>query len=252
MNICIFGGTTEGRKFAEFLSENNIKADLFIATEYGQQFLKNINNISVHQKRIDEKEMTNLFLEKKYDWVVDATHPFAQLVSHNIVKATLVSSTRYMRVIRSSIENKNCIYFQSFKECIDYLKYKEGNIFLATGSKDLDKFTAVDNYSERIFVRILPMESSLKRCIELGYENKNIICMQGPFSMELNAAMIKNTNVKFLITKESSDSGGFDEKVQSCIKTGAKCLVIKKQYEDGVTLDEIMSFFKKLILEQAG
>ncbi len=103
MNICIFGGTTEGRKLAEFLSENNIKADLFIATEYGQQFLKNISNISVYQKRIDEKEMINLFLEKKYDCVVDATHPFARLVSHNIVKATLVSGTRYVRVIRNSM-----------------------------------------------------------------------------------------------------------------------------------------------------
>lgn len=252
MYICIFGGTTEGRKLAEFLSENNIKADLFIATEYGQQFLKNINNISVHQRRIDEKEMINLFLEKKYDWVVDATHPFAQLVSHNIVKATLVSGTRYLRVIRSSTDNKNCIYFQSFKECIDYLKDKEGNILLATGSKDLDKFTAVENYGERIYVRILPMESSLKRCIELGYENKNIICMQGPFSTELNAAMIKSTNAKFLVTKESSDSGGFDEKVQSCMNTGAKCLVISKQFEDGLTLDEIKSFFKKMIMEQAG
>lgn len=252
MNICIFGGTTEGRKLAEFLSENNIKADLFIATEYGQQFLKNISNISVYQKRIDEKEMINLFLEKKYDCVVDATHPFARLVSHNIVKATLVSGTRYVRVIRNSMENKDCIYFQSFSECIDYLKNKEGNILLATGSKDLDKFTAVENYSERIYVRILPMESSLKRCIELGYENKNIICMQGPFSTELNAAMIKSTNSKFLVTKESSDSGGFDEKIQSCVNTGAKCLVIRKQYEDGLTLDEIMNFLKKTIMEQAG
>nr|WP_300094412.1 precorrin-6A reductase [Sedimentibacter sp.] len=252
MNICIFGGTTEGRKFAEFLSENNINADLYIATEYGQQFLKNLNNIHVHQKRIDEKEMTGLFLEKKYDWVVDATHPFAKLVSHNIVKAALVSSTKYKRIIRSSMENKHCTYFQSFTECVDYLKENEGNILLATGSKDLDKFTAIENYSERIFVRILPMESSLKRCIELGYENKNIICMQGPFSTELNAAMIKSINAKYLVTKESSDSGGFDEKVQSCLNTGAECLVISKQYEDGFTLEEIMGFFKKLILEQAG
>jgi len=244
--VCIFGGTTEGRLFAEFLSKKNIKADLFIATEYGQQFVKNIENINVYQKRLDEKEMTNLFLKKKYDYVIDATHPFAKIVSENIIKSTHVSGTKHIRIIRSSYENKGCTYFDTFNDCIDYLKNKEGNIFLSTGSKNLDKFTIVKNYQEKTYVRILPMESSLKRCIDLGFLNKNIICMQGPFSEELNIAMINSTNAKYLVTKESSSSGGFDEKVQACIKTGTECLVIRKQYEEGLTLDEACRLFMKL------
>jgi len=242
--ICIFGGTTEGRLFAEFLSKNNIKADLFIATEYGQQFVKNIEHINVYQKRLDEIEMTNLFLKKKYDYVIDATHPFAKIVSENIIKATHISSTKYIRIIRSSHENKNCIYFDTFNDCVDYLNNKEGNILLSTGSKNLDKFATVKNYFERMYVRILPMESSLKRCIDLGFLNKNIICMQGPFSEELNRAMLNSTKAMCLVTKESSSSGGFDEKVQACLKTGAECLVIRKQYEEGLSLDEACKLFK--------
>ena len=246
MFICIFGGTTEGRVFAEFLSHKNIKADLFIATEYAQQFINNLNNINIYQKRLDDKEMTKLFLDKNYDFVVDATHPFAKLVSQNIVKSSHVSGTKYLRIIRNSIENNYCTYFTSFKECVDYLNAVDGNVLLTTGSKDLDKFSSVENYNYRIYVRILPMESSLKRCIDLGYINKNIICMQGPFSQELNIAMINSINAKYLVTKESSDSGGFEEKVQACIKTGAQCLVIRKQYEEGYTIDEIFSFIETL------
>ena len=242
-HICIFGGTTEARLFAEFLSKNNIKADLFIATEYGQQFLKNLNNINIIQKRLDEKEMINLFLEKKYDCVVDATHPYAKIVSENIIKSTYVCGIKHFRIIRNSYENNSCTYFETYKDCIDYLKTKEGNILLVTGSKDLDKFTNINNYAERIHIRILPMENSLKRCIDLGYLNKNIICMQGPFSEEMNVAMINSTNAKYLVTKESSSSGGFDEKAQACIKTGAQCLVIRKQYEEGLTLEEICRIF---------
>ncbi|MDW5298799.1 MAG: precorrin-6A reductase [Sedimentibacter sp.] len=244
--ICIFGGTTEGRLFAEFLSKKNIKADLFIATEYGQQFVKNIGNINVYQKRLDEKEMTNLFLKKKYDYVIDATHPFAKIVSENIIKSTYVSGTKHIRIIRNSYENKCCKYFDTLNDCVDYLKNKEGNILLSTGSKNLDKFTIVKNYEEKMYVRILPMESSLKRCIDLGFSNKNIICMQGPFSEELNVAMLKSTNSKYMVTKESASSGGFDEKVQACIKTGTECLVIRKQYEEGLTLDEACRLFMKL------
>lgn len=245
--ICIFGGTTEGRLFAEFLSENDIKADLYIATEYGQQFVNGLKNINVHQRRIDEKEMVSLFLEKKYDFIVDATHPFAKIVSQNIINASSISGIKYMRIIRNSIENENCSYFDTFDECVNYLKGKEGNILLTTGSKNLDEFTAIDNYRDRIYVRILPMESSLKRCIELGYLNKNIICMQGPFSKELNSAMINSIDAKYLVTKESADSGGFEDKVQACVKTGAKCLVIKKQDEEGYTLTDICKFYMELL-----
>ena len=85
--FCIFGGTTEGRLLAEFLSQRHIKTDLYIATEYGEQFVKNLDNIAVYQKRLDKNEMINLFQEKKFSCVVDTTHPFAEIVSQNIVES---------------------------------------------------------------------------------------------------------------------------------------------------------------------
>lgn len=91
------------------------------------------------------------------------------------------------------------------------------------------------------------MESSLKKAIELGYSNKNIICMQGPFSEELNAAMINSIGAKFLVTKESAVTGGFNEKVNSCIKTKIKCLVLKKPEEEGITLDKFMEIVRGIV-----
>ena len=243
LHICIFGGTTEGRLLSEVLSRNNIMTDLFIATEYGQQFVSKLENVNVHQNRLDEKQMIELFLDKKYDFVVDATHPFAKIVTENIVKATDYCDIEYLRIVRESVENMKCKYFETVEECVLYLNDKKGNILLTTGSKDLDKFVKLNNYEERVFVRILPMESSLKRSIELGFSNKNIICMQGPFSEELNTAIINTIDAKYLVTKESSNSGGFREKAESCIKTGAECLVIRKPDESGLTLDEIINYF---------
>ncbi|HKM02005.1 MAG TPA: precorrin-6A/cobalt-precorrin-6A reductase, partial [Sedimentibacter sp.] len=100
--ICVFGGTTEGRKFAEFLSEANINTDLFIATEYGHQFVKNLKNINIIQRRLDESEMNSLFMEKRYDYIVDATHPFAREVSENIANASNANNIKYLRIIRKS------------------------------------------------------------------------------------------------------------------------------------------------------
>jgi len=261
LHICIFGGTTEGRILAEFLSKNDVSADLHIATEYGHQFVDNIENVNVYQSRLDEKQMIELFLAKKYDFIVDATHPFAKIVTENIVKASDYSNIKYLRIIRESDENKcnECNgdgpsyikYFHSMEECVLYLNNKDGNILLTTGSKDLDKFVNLPEFKERIYVRILPMEDSLKRAIELGFLNKNIICMQGPFSEELNVAIINTINAKYLVTKESSSSGGFSEKVESCIKTGAECLVIKKPVESGMTLEEIIIFTNNILQDKS-
>lgn len=244
LNICIFGGTTEGRKLSEFLSLNNIKADLHIATDYGQQFIQNLENISVFQNRLNEEEMTKLFRDENYDYIIDATHPFAKIVSENIIKASSACNIKYLRIIRNSNKNEYCKYFESVENCVEYLKNKEGNILLTTGSKDLNKFTEISNFAERIYVRILPMLSSLEKCIQLGFLNKNVICIQGPITVELNIAMINSVKAKYVVTKESADSGGFDEKVNACIKTGAECLVIKKPDENGMTIEEICDFLK--------
>ena len=245
-NICIFGGTTEGRKLAEFLSNNNINADLHIATEYGQQFIQDLKNIRVFQNRLNEDEMTKLFKSENYDYIIDATHPFAKIVTENIIKSAANCNIKYLRIIRNSNKNEYCKYFESIESCVKYLQNKEGNILLTTGSKDLNKFTEINNFAERIFIRILPMISSLEKCIELGFLNKNVICIQGPISEELNVAMINSVHAHYVVTKESADSGGFDEKVNACIISGAECLVITMPDENGMTLEEICDLLKNV------
>lgn len=243
MYVCIFGGTTEGRLLAEFLSGFNVKTDIYIATEYGEQFIKKQNNVIVHQKRLGKEQMIELFQQMNFDCVIDATHPFAKIVSKNAKEAAEYCYIKYYRIVREIDKSEYGIYFERIEDIINYLNQTDGNILLTTGSKDLDKFVGVKNYDERLFVRILPMENSLKRSIELGYSKKNIICMQGPFSEELNIAMINSVGAKFLITKESASTGGFDEKVKACNKTNTQCLVLKKPEEEGCTLEK----FKQII-----
>jgi len=122
----------------------------------------------------------------------------------------------------------------------------EGNIFLTTGSKNLKDFTAVENYKERIALRVLPMESSLKSALELGYKPANIVCMQGPFSKELNVATLKKFNSKFMVTKDSGEVGGFLEKVAATQEAGAKLIVIGRTTEEqGASYEEILKYLRE-------
>ena len=83
--ILIFAGTTEGRELAEFLSEREVEAEISVATEYGETLLSPGPFLKIHQGRMEEGEMEAFFREEEIGTVVDATHPYAVVVSDPIL-----------------------------------------------------------------------------------------------------------------------------------------------------------------------
>ena len=64
---------------------------------------------------------------------------------------------------------------------------------LTTGSKTLEIFAKelVGLENTRLIARMLPRIDNMEKCAELGVEQKNIVAIQGPFSKELNKALIQ-------------------------------------------------------------
>lgn len=248
-DILLFAGTTEGRKAAEFLSLSGIKTDVLTATEYGKSIIEiNSDFINVISGRLNESEMEKMLSTNKYKLVVDATHPFAQNVTENIKSACKNTKTEYIRLLRdtSNTENLNCVYVKNHSEAAEYLKNKEGNVFLTTGSNNIEDYLTDSNLKERIFVRVLPLAESLDKCLKSGINPAHIMCMQGPFSEEFNIACIKETNSKFIVTKQTGSAGGFDEKLSAAVKSGAQAVVIKAPKEEGVCFTEFKNIIKNL------
>ena len=50
--------------------------------------------------------------------------------------------------------------------------------------------------------------------------------MQGPFSLEMNRALIRQFDIKYLVTKESGRTGGFLEKIKAAEAEGITACVI--------------------------
>lgn len=83
--------------------------------------------------------------------MIDATHPYATIVTSTVQKACKETGCEYLRLVRPAAEeHKNCIIVQDFNEAVELLSHTEGNIFLTTGSKTLQEFTSVPDYKERI------------------------------------------------------------------------------------------------------
>ena len=85
--ICVFAGTTEGRRLVEFLGGSGAEVCACVATDYGEALLPHQGNVEVHTGRLDEKAMEALFRDRGFDLIVDATHPFATQASGFIAAA---------------------------------------------------------------------------------------------------------------------------------------------------------------------
>ncbi len=240
--IWIIGGTSEGRNLLKALAGFDIDIFVSVATEYGAGLIEKQSNIRVMAARMDLTAMRDFLKQHKPECVIDATHPYATVVTATVKEACSLEECHYMRLLRPSSESGDYITVTDFAEAVELLNHMDGNIFLTTGSKNLKDFTAVRGYADRIALRILPMENSLQNALQLGYKPANIVCMQGPFSKELNIAMLKKFHSKFMVTKDSGAAGGFDEKVEAAAAAGAKLLVIGREPEEGSGYSDVLNF----------
>lgn len=295
MKVVIFGGTTEGRQLAGYLIQLNkqqkmqkIQVHVCVASEYGAQVLPEDDALKVHVGRLEQADMQEFLQEVQADICVDATHPYAVIVTQNIYQACKVVGVPYVRVRREmqeepgnadpamqeepgntdptmqekpgnidpamqmsgahiggadgkryTDETSNSIYVEDTQAAVDYLKGVTGNILITTGSKELHLYTQIPDYESRCTARVLPTRSVVEACTELGFTGKHLICMQGPFDLEMNLATLRYTDADFLVTKASGKNGGYDEKCEAALAMGVHLVVIgrpKEQVEPVMSL----------------
>ena len=259
MHVFLFGGTTEGRKIAEAIAEVNrewaahepsglpISAEVYVATAYGASLLPAGPGITVHVGRLDAAEMRALFEAARQTsgplLVVDATHPYAAVVSENILSACAAAGVRCIRVERESTgageaelapEGAALHWVDSIEEAAAWLAAKSShrpNILITTGSKELAPYTQIQDFAARCYVRALPTVEALEKCQALGFRREHLILMQGPFSEEMNVAQLRYADAGYLVTKASGETGGFPEKCEAALALGVEVVCIGRPKE---------------------
>lgn len=218
---------------AEFLSRQGVPSLVCVATEYGETLLSEDAFVRVRAGRLDEAQIAALIGAEGIRFAVDATHPYAAAVSDNIRNACRTADVEYIRLLRGAgaEDTSDCVCVGSVPEAVAFLEGTEGKILAATGSKELSCYTALPNYRERVTARVLSTPGVAAACAELGFQGKNLICMQGPFSEELNTALLRQTGAKWLVTKEGGKEGGFSEKLRAARAAGARVVLIGRPPE---------------------
>lgn len=256
-----------------------IAAEVYVTTAYGASLLPAGPGIRVHVGRLDAEEMTALFMEARQQLklmsddtdgeleksespksagqcrqaercplsgpllVIDATHPYAAMVSENILTACAAAGVRCIRVERedsgaggkaSASEGAALHWVESIEEAAAWLAGESAqrpNILITTGSKELAPYTRIPDFAARCYVRALPTVEALEKCQALGFRRDHLILMQGPFSEEMNVAQLRYADAGYLVTKASGETGGFPEKCEAALALGVEVICVGRPKE---------------------
>lgn len=243
--IVIFGGTTEGRLLAEYCAGHGIQSIVCVVSEYGHQVLPESPYLQVRTEPMDKAAMEDMLLEKNPRLVLDATHPYAAVVTKNILAACEKTGMSYQRISRSEtgegwVKDQSEIHWvHNVKEAVEFLADTKGPVFVTTGSKELLAYTELPDYQERLYVRVLPGEEIMAACKQAGISGKHIMAMQGPFSKEMNTAMLNHIGARYLVTKEAGKAGGFLEKIEAAQECQVIVVVIgRPEKPEGISVEE--------------
>ena len=244
MKAVVFSGTTEGRRFSQKLAAMGAEVTVCVATPLGAEEQGQMAGITVHAGRLLPDAMAALL--EGADLCVDATHPYAVDVTRNIRAAAAQAGVEYHRLLRAqSPLPEGCAVFETAAQAAAYLAGTAGNVLLATGAKELAAFAALD--PARLYPRVLPTPEGIAACEAANIPHRNIIAMQGPFSLALNVALMQQFGVRYLVTKDGGAAGGFAEKVQAAARTGAQLVVLRRPPETGETEEALFTHCQEML-----
>jgi cobalt-factor III methyltransferase len=241
--VWLFSGTSDGNALARALADRQGPIVVSTASDYGGEIAReDCPGVTVWAGRQGVETRRRALLGSHARAIVDATHPYAQQMSVQLIGLSQELGIPYLRYERPSaldprgtLDPKTAPHSKATRLCDSVADAAERaiatgqRIFLATGSKDLATFlNAADAGRREWFVRITPEPVLIRRAIDLGIPRDHILAMQGPFSEAFNSALWRDQRIDCVVTKDSGEAGGFSAKARAAAALDIPLLVVRR------------------------
>ena len=229
-DVLVIAGTTESRQVIEELVKEEKRVLASVATELGARMLADYP-VDLHVGRLDREGFLTLFSGHEIAEIIDASHPFARIVTDTVRSAAEEAGIPYRRYERKmlSYDYDRIIYVPDAEAAVKRLNGMTGNVLLTTGVNTAALYAeGVKNAKDRVYIRVLDNEASREGCRKAGYPEDHVIAEMPPFSVEDNLSQISATGAKVMVSKDSGKAGGVDIKVEACKKAGIDMILISR------------------------
>lgn len=220
--ILVFGGTTEGRAVCAVLDSSG--QEYYYSTKGDAQEIELVHGLRVTGAMTYEA-MCRFIQEHQIDLVIDAAHPFAAELHRTIGRATWDTQTPALRYERRYPPlDPRIISCSSYEDMVDKLLAQPAYRLLAlTGVNTIVPMRRFWTQRE-CFFRILDRNDSREKVVEAGFPISHIRYFREGTDQEL----FDEIKPDAMTTKESGESGFFDEKIAPALAAGVPIYMITR------------------------
>jgi len=223
-NVWILSGTSDGPVIANRLLELNYSVFASVLTyKAGQAYIENPKLHIITGKFNNKDQIINFINKNKITCVVDATHPFAVIISKNLNNACKEINIPLLLFERKSLINdtNNFFYIDDLKD-INNVDIENKNILLAIGSRFLnDTANYYINCKANVFARVLPTYESITKAFGSSIKKSNIAILEPSKSEQgfLEKQLCDFWEIDYVLCRES---GSYSQKNWEIIVSGSK------------------------------
>ena len=223
--ILVFGGTTEGRKAVAELEEAGQR--FFYATKTGEQAIALHHGVRL-DGAMDREAMTRCCLENNIQLLIDAAHPFAEVLHQTVAavaEALHLPAIRFERLYPERATD--IVWCRNFDEAVERIAAEAAEhtghftLLATTGVQTIGRLKPLEQRGVRLVYRILQRQSSIDLAHRQGATDDQLCFYAGE-------GIGEETTADAIIMKESGLTGGFAEKADEARRRGMRIYAIER------------------------
>lgn len=221
--ILILGGTTEGRTAIQVMEEGG--KPYFYSTLGSSQAIDTRHAIRV-TGGMNTDQLNAFCKEKQIRLLIDAAHPFASCLHKTVETVSLKLDIPVIRLERQyPVRDNQLTWCNSYDEAISKLQAdRVRNLLAMTGVKTIEPLRSYWTGSPCWF-RILNREDSIAIAHQAGFPMDRLVFFN---EEEDEMVLLKKICPDAILTKESGESGFFNQKVEAARQYGIPVYVIAR------------------------
>ena len=223
--ILVFGGTTEGRKAVAELEEAGQR--FFYATKTGEQAIALHHGVRL-DGAMDREAMTRCCLENNIQLLIDAAHPFAEVLHQTVAavaEALHLPAIRFERLYPERAAD--IVWCRNFDEAVERIADEAAEhtghytLLATTGVQTIGRLKPLEQRGVRLVYRILQRQSSIDLAHRQGATDDQLCFYAGD-------GIGEDTTADAILMKESGLTGGFVEKADEARRRGMRIYAIER------------------------
>ena len=222
--ILVFGGTTEGKKVARLLQEKSMpfvystKTNIpFTATQIA----------SYRYGALDEIQLESYLLENNVTLIINASHPFAEMLHNTIAKVAeslQLPVIRFGRELLSKTVHPLVTYVKTYDHALKL--FKNHHILLALTGVQSIKQLKPWWLKHPAYFRILNRPESLAIATKNNFPKDQLILGLPSNNLKKEIDLINAKSINLILTKETGNSGFLKTKINAALKTTTQIIII--------------------------